>query len=991
MHSKVIVASLVCMLAASFGAGNKMTSGIKNASRNNEETVCYAPNDDGSNFTFVNDITSVGDEARAVFTCDKTIQSVRVMKTTPGVVVRTVIVGTSVFVYVTPDNTRVNQSVIISFSTGMKKTSTKYTKVFYIYNADGYCSYSTLSASDAKAKYFMNLVATEEQLDELEDGSPVFSGSSSGNHFGGGSDYPYPDDQHPEHPDPWPPIPDPNPPRFSKITGFAGGLIGDEFPVYGFVPTAEQSYTEFVFGDAEDVEYTVSMVKKSSVPAWQQRVGTGLNAYVNWYDADNVAHPAKGASVQFYANGEVLTDYGHIFSQGPMSYDYRTNSNGYCNVDVRSDVRVMYLEARVCADSQSTRVEDNYKIDYPFFVRAMQNYSVMEISDYNEITFTINIYQKESERGQAFAMSQMQNVPFDYCNQFSSGVEAVKTVFPAAKTYYDGENSEIFVQREDCTSWDVLTHEYGHYIADQLGLCYISDERMPHGVFEDLTINHGVDDGKKLAYTEGLATYLGLASQMFYANRFTADDYADEIYQDENRNLEVDYGEWELGNNNYANADGVEARVTSVLMKLMDDEVRYGDDVSLGHQNMFNIISGAASSSATIHNVLNNVVDTFPELVDGVYDIMDIESIPNLTMDAWTILIYASVGSWHEVIYDDINEILSVQNKPDNVNIVIEMGGYGNILPPANYPISPTNIGRYHVENQQLIRDESLPDANMGEEETFNSFVEWGLTEFPARKTGVILWGPGDGMNGVCADKDFAYADADLLNMNEVWWSFADHLYDARFTSLEFIGYDSNFMQIQDIADYNSDFFKYMIASQSGKTPTSWAYDDMLERIYDYQNNDTLDILLAVSDSYYQDSIANEYPDAAMSILDLSKMYEYRVKFETLINTIHDIIFESSSNIAEFAAILCGPGTRKFNGGDSIDAYTFLRQLSYSSTYAAYYYQIIDVMEGYEEVILENKQAYLNNDAHGLSLQMATEGYNITTRFSHWRDLMFFN
>ena len=90
MHSKVVIASLVCMLAASFGAGNKTTSDFKKTNRETREMACRAPNDNGTEFFIINDMISNGDEARAVFTSEKRIYNARVVKTTPGVNVRLV-------------------------------------------------------------------------------------------------------------------------------------------------------------------------------------------------------------------------------------------------------------------------------------------------------------------------------------------------------------------------------------------------------------------------------------------------------------------------------------------------------------------------------------------------------------------------------------------------------------------------------------------------------------------------------------------------------------------------------------------------------------------------------------------------------------------------------------------------------------------------------------------------------------------------------------
>ena len=43
----------------------------------------------------------------------------------------------------------------------------------------------------------------------------------------------------------------------------------------------------------------------------------------------------------------------------------------------------------------------------------------------------------------------------------------------------------------------------------------------------------------------------------------------------------------------------------------------------------------------------------------------------------------------------------------------------------------------------------------MGKSKTFQDFLEWGLTEYPAEKTAVIMWNHGGAMQGVCSDENY--------------------------------------------------------------------------------------------------------------------------------------------------------------------------------------------------------------------------------------------
>ena len=925
MHSKVIVASLVCMLAASFGAGNRITSDIKKANYKPESNVCLAPNDDGGSISFVNQITSAEDECRAIFTCGDTINSVRVIKSTSGVTANSMIVGEDARLFISTRNTsKANQAILFAFNVGMKaRTSRTIRKTIYIHYENGVCCYSALSYSDAKTMYFMNYVATADQLAELANGSPVFEGESSGYDL---PDDPFdPDPGHPDwppipDPDPWPPIP--NPPRVGKSSVRAGRFdLGDfDLILDPFTPSAEQTYIDYIFGDTQDMTFTVDLVSNEGLQPWQQRVGTGLNAQVNWYDENSIMRPAEGVSVQFYANGEVLTDFGHIFSQQPMSYDYRTGSTGYCNVDVMSDARLNVLEARICADSLSTRVEDRFNIDYPFFARATDSLFSLPISDYAEITFTINIYQKKSERGKAFAISQMQNIPFDYADEFTpTGVTAVETEFPAAKTFYDGEDDKIFVQEEDYKSWDVLTHEYGHHIADSLNLCYVPDERMAHNVYQDLTIAYGDSIGKQLAYAEGLATYLGLASQMYYAGEFSSIDFADEIYRDGLRNVEANYNEYFLKADDNKKAESIEACVTGAMIKLLDDVNREYDNVALGHTAMWNAIK-TSGRCYTAGGLFLKIAEQNPEYLSGINQLLDRErfaEIPSQPVEPqepeadWTVLFY-TCSTCQATYSRDITE----PPVPDNINYVSQGGSGGNV------------VRKHKVGSEEIIDEELPPNSVVGDGELFKEFITWGLSTFPAKKTAVVITNHGRGYLGCCIDDNYT---EDVLTNHEVRDAFEYAFAETNTTDkLEFICYSACLMQVQDIAEFNAPFFKYQIASEEemidSLIPNHWIVDL-------FNNEDTLDILESMVNCFIEFDGYQPAAGQCISVLNLSYMEEYKNTFEelaskiTTIDNFRQLFDEAVFRTKHFGngAWLGGMGPRAYG---LIDALDLLDQLS---------------------------------------------------------------
>ncbi len=315
----------------------------------------------------------------------------------------------------------------------------------------------------------------------------------------------------------------------------------------------------------------------------------------------------------------------------------------------------------------------------------------------------------------------------------------------------------------------------------------------------------------------------------------------------------------------------------------------------------------------------------------------------------WTIMIYMSgndlESSYTSGTYSyetglataDIMEIVSVENQPDTVNIIIETGGASSW--ESNFGVKSNKLGRWHVENNQLVEDAQLDNANMGAVSTFQSFLEWGLTEYPAERTMVILWNHGGAMQGVCYDEN--YNDNTLLN------SEIQEALEGAFTSvgrsekLECIGYDACLMDIQDIAETNSHYFNYMVASEESENGYGWDYDGgWLDMIYaDPSGVNTESVLTECCDNFIADNeaIYPTYNDQTLAWLKLSKAEAYMTAWENMARYMIDESIVTSSNRTSFANMVrnnvkhYGDTTYTYYG--TFDAYDFLNNLEASETF----------------------------------------------------------
>ena len=345
----------------------------------------------------------------------------------------------------------------------------------------------------------------------------------------------------------------------------------------------------------------------------------------------------------------------------------------------------------------------------------------------------------------------------------------------------------------------------------------------------------------------------------------------------------------------YAATTELAIEQTTQLYPLFTPSETTNQNVSWSSSNS-NVATISSSGLVTAVSAGTTVI-TVTSVDGGFTNTMTI-TVKNEQLDAYTIMLYlcgsdlesskaTAIGGGYAT--KDLTEILSV-SCPSNVNFVIETGGASAWS--SKYGISASKIGRYHVNNKSLVQDASLDQANMGEYETYRDFLEWGMVTYPAKKYGVIMWNHGGAMTGNCFDEN--YSGDSLLNSEVV-----NGVYDARLLAgvsekLEFIAYDVCLAAVQDIAEYNSYNFNYMVASQETESGNGYDYDAWLPTLYNNPTTvNTVTLLTKIADTFITEQGTNS--DQTQAVYDLSKMPAYYAAFEALAAKLRTIITNASA------------------------------------------------------------------------------------------------
>ena len=377
-------------------------------------------------------------------------------------------------------------------------------------------------------------------------------------------------------------------------------------------------------------------------------------------------------------------------------------------------------------------------------------------------------------------------------------------------------------------------------------------------------------------------------------------------------------------------------------------------------------------------------------------------SVVEQKLDDHTIMIYMC-GSNLESDYassneglatGDITEILKVSGQPDDVNIVIETGGANKWS--STYGISSSKLERWHVENRSLVKDDSLTYASMGSSSTLQSFIEYGLQNYPAERTGLIMWNHGGAMRGCCYDEK---KNDDNLLTNEVSAAVSGALSNSGMSGqkLEWIGYDCCLMQVQDIASINSDYFNYMVASEESEAGYGWDYDTWVDDLY--AKKTTPVILKAIVDGFITDNggVSSSSNDQTLSYLNLSYMSAYITAWNNMATQLGTKL--TSSNKSSFNTLV--KSCKYYADSDYtyygiFDAKDFINKLSANSTFNPGSDYTNAVLNAFSNLVAYSSCGKGAGNSYGLCMFWAvssscSKGTYYTaemTKFTAWRSLV---
>ncbi|HHY36056.1 MAG TPA: hypothetical protein GX518_00005 [Firmicutes bacterium] len=213
----------------------------------------------------------------------------------------------------------------------------------------------------------------------------------------------------------------------------------------------------------------------------------------------------------------------------------------------------------------------------------------------------------------------------------------------------------------------------------------------------------------------------------------------------------------------------------------------------------------------------------------------------------------------------DLLEIITAGFNEENINFLVLTGG---ALQWQNGLIPGDTCTLYRVAGGDLEFIADVGPCSMGDAGTLASFIDFGMTGFPADKYGLILWNHGGGsIAGFGVDENFDYDGLTLLELN-----LALEKSLAAETKLEFIGFDACLMATVETAAIAQDYAHYLIASEDLEPGFGWDYTFLADLGANPQLGGA-ELGQIIADKFV-DFYAGSGQDATLSVIDLSGVDE---------------------------------------------------------------------------------------------------------------------
>jgi len=285
-----------------------------------------------------------------------------------------------------------------------------------------------------------------------------------------------------------------------------------------------------------------------------------------------------------------------------------------------------------------------------------------------------------------------------------------------------------------------------------------------------------------------------------------------------------------------------------------------------------------------------------------------VNNIPLVTRakKEWTFMVYLDADNNLEGAgIDDFLEMSAIGSIAD-VNIVVQMdriSGYDSSYGDW------TNCQRYYITNGMTPTSGNAlgnwgdgqggREVNMGDPNTFYSFLRWGISSYPANRYAVVLWDHGSQWYGACSDDS---SGGDILNMSDIDLALYYNYLDMGNTTLDLVGFDACLMASLEVTYQVWGYADHMVASEHLEPGDGWEYQWSLNWLVNNPMSSPSRLARQIVDDFV-DSYKNghnQQDDVTLSAIDFTDFKEFILAYNNLTYELYDnfSLYQNYVNLA---------------------------------------------------------------------------------------------
>jgi hypothetical protein len=389
-----------------------------------------------------------------------------------------------------------------------------------------------------------------------------------------------------------------------------------------------------------------------------------------------------------------------------------------------------------------------------------------------------------------------------------------------------------------------------------------------------------------------------------------------------------------------------------VFVKTRDDMQNYAEKKNPLQEMETNQVNSISSDNQAIKSKTNNKTDAKPT---------------GFPKKKWTILIYSSADNNLEP--ELVKNIVDIEKvgSPRNVNFLVQLDRGEN---PSEISGQWAGARRFKLEesvNPDIIDSPVLKEMgqiNMADPRHLQDFIEWGMTNYPAKHYMLVIAGHGAGWHGAVED----ISDKGWMHLPEI----GDAIGAAKESTgkkLDIIGFDACLMGQTEVAYELRNHADFLVASEENVGGDGWPYETIMSK----ETLRTLNSAMLSKANVGPEDLArlivkasslNHVETPTMSAIDLKQLDNIAHK------TVHlaKAIVETKTLPSTLKSIV--RNTQSFEGHR--DYYDFCRRINESGSIRDEELKSAarDVMDAISDGVISHQKSEKHTDANGLSIHL---------------------